>query len=75
MNETIIEFYSKYCKNNQHHECLKRWNGLGFEVICSCICHRNITKKNVVLDGPSKSSSTDYCLLMPNANIEVTKDD
>jgi hypothetical protein len=42
LEEKLIEFCSKYCKNNIHSQCHKIWNGLGFQVICICICHKKI---------------------------------
>ena len=42
MNETnLVEFLSKQCKNKVHIECCGLWEGLGFEVLCECMCHTN----------------------------------
>ena len=57
-NRYIIEFQSKYCKKKEHNNCSNIWNGLGFTVTCTCNCHKEIDKKNIVLDGPGKSSNT-----------------
>jgi hypothetical protein len=48
MQNSIIEFRSKGCKNNNHHHCAGSWNGFGFEVYCSCYCHH---KKEEALDS------------------------
>jgi hypothetical protein len=39
MQNSIAEFRSKDCKNNNHQNCAGSWNGFGFEVYCSCNCH------------------------------------
>jgi hypothetical protein len=40
MNDnTVLQFTSKDCKNNVHSNCHSSWTGLGFNIICSCICH------------------------------------
>ena len=57
-NTYVIEFQSKYCKQKEHNNCSNKWIGLGFTVTCTCNCHKEIYKKNIVLDGPSKSSNT-----------------
>jgi hypothetical protein len=50
--EKILEFCSKYCKNNIHSQCHAIWNGLGFEVICNCVCH----VKKMLDEGESLSN-------------------
>lgn len=57
-NRYIIEFQSKYCKQKQHNNCSNKWKGLGFTVTCTCNCHKEVYEKNIVLDGPGKSSNT-----------------
>jgi hypothetical protein len=57
-NTCIIEFQSKNCKQEQHNNCSNKWIGLGFTVTCTCNCHKEIYEKNIVLDGPGKSSNT-----------------
>jgi hypothetical protein len=57
-NRFILDFQSKYCKKKEHNNCSNRWKGLGFTVICTCTCHKEIDKKNIVLDGRGKSSNT-----------------
>lgn len=69
MNLILIDFISKQCKATQHDECSKRWNGLSFEVICNCNCHKKNNEKNIVLAGRGKSSSTNDCLLQPNEEV------
>lgn len=40
MNEnTVLQFTSKDCKNEVHSKCHSSWTGLGFNIICGCICH------------------------------------
>jgi hypothetical protein len=41
----VIEIRSKYCRSNKHQDCDSRWNGFGFEIVCSCECH--LSKKGV----------------------------
>lgn len=53
-----IDFSSKECKNKNHLLCKYQWEGYGFTVICTCNCHKEISEKNIVLDGPDKSSNT-----------------
>jgi hypothetical protein len=48
MQNSIVEFRSRDCKNNNHQNCAGSWNGFGFEVYCSCICHH---KKGEVLES------------------------
>ena len=38
--QNILEFCSKDCKKNIHIQCHKIWNGLGFDIICNCNCHK-----------------------------------
>ena len=37
----VIDFLSKGCKYKKHQECQGAWVGLGFQVVCNCICHHN----------------------------------
>ncbi len=37
----LVEFVSKQCKKEEHIKCCGLWEGLGFKVLCDCICHRN----------------------------------
>jgi hypothetical protein len=39
VDREVFEFVSKECKHKIHEECYETWSGLGFKVICSCICH------------------------------------
>jgi hypothetical protein len=52
---TIIDFLSRDCKSHQHESCHSKWEGLGFEIICSCKCH--VSKKIVVLDEAPQSAA------------------
>jgi hypothetical protein len=41
MNDAcMIEFRSRYCRSNVHTRCDGRWHGLGYDIICDCICHK-----------------------------------
>jgi len=37
-SDTSIDFLSRECRNNFHNSCHGKWEGLGFEIICSCKC-------------------------------------
>ena len=70
-NTCIIEFQSKYCKKKEHNNCKNRWKGLGFTVTCTCNCHKEVDKKNIVLDGPGKSSNTHHRNHILNLSLET----
>ena len=53
-----IDFISKECRNKNHLLCSHQWEGFGFNVICTCNCHKEIDEKNIVLDEPCKPSNT-----------------
>ena len=53
--DITIDFRSKDCKSNRHQNCASKWNGFGFEIICSCECHES--KKGVVLDEAPQSAA------------------
>jgi len=36
--QTISDFISRDCKSELHESCYGKWEGLGFEIICSCKC-------------------------------------
>jgi hypothetical protein len=38
MTDTVIDFVSRECKTGQHENCRGKWQGLGFEINCNCIC-------------------------------------
>ena len=48
MQNSVLEFRNKDCKNNNHQNCASSWNGFGFEFHCSCNCHH---KKEEALDS------------------------
>ena len=52
---STLQFLSKQCKNKEHIACCGLWEGLGFEIICSCKCH--VSKKGVVLDEAPQSAA------------------
>lgn len=35
----IIDFVSSCCKHNIHEKCHGKWQGLGFDFNCNCMCH------------------------------------
>ena len=37
-NQTVSDFLSRECKSQLHESCHGKWEGLGFEIICSCKC-------------------------------------
>jgi hypothetical protein len=37
----VIDFRGKGCKDNDHQKCYGTWIGLGFQVVCNCLCHHN----------------------------------
>ena len=65
-----IDFSSIECRNKNHLLCKYQWEGFGFTVICTCNCHNEIDEKNIVLDGPGKSSNT-HC---SNHVLNLAKD-
>jgi hypothetical protein len=36
--QTISDFLSRECKSQLHESCHGKWEGLGFQIICSCKC-------------------------------------
>jgi hypothetical protein len=54
MQNSVLEFRSKDCKNNNHQTCAGKWNGFGFEVYCSCSCHCHHKKEKALesVGGP-----------------------
>jgi hypothetical protein len=38
---STIDFLSRDCKSKNHVNCGREWTGIGFKVICRCICHNN----------------------------------
>jgi hypothetical protein len=66
-----IDFSSIECRNKNHISCKYQWEGLGFTVICTCNCHNKIYEKNIVLEGPGKSSNTHHRNLVPNLSLET----
>lgn len=39
MSESTLDFLSKNCQQDKHQDCGFKWSGLGFEVVCRCLCH------------------------------------
>ncbi len=46
-NTIVADFVSRDCKSNLHQNCHGKWKGLGFEVICRCLCSHD--KKEMAL--------------------------
>lgn len=40
MKVCLIDFTSRDCKDSSHNLCHGSWQGLGYEVICNCFCHK-----------------------------------
>ena len=55
MTDTVIEFISRECKTGQHQNCCSKWQGLGFEISCGCMCGH---KKNYCSLDSVKGSTT-----------------
>lgn len=54
MNEdTILQFTSKECKNKVHSKCHSSWTGLGFNIICRCICHGHRSAVSIIKNKTS----------------------
>jgi hypothetical protein len=47
-----LEFLNRECKNNEHYECIGRWQGLGFKIYCSCDCHHKKEEALESVGGP-----------------------
>jgi hypothetical protein len=52
MQNLVVEFWSKDCKNNNHQNCAGSWNGFGFEFYCSCNCHHKKEEALESVGGP-----------------------
>jgi hypothetical protein len=39
MDKHSLDFVNRECKDSSHDKCHGSWQGLGYEVICSCVCH------------------------------------
>jgi hypothetical protein len=56
MQNSVVEFRSKDCKNNNHQNCAGSWNGFGFEFYCSCNCHHKKEEALESVGGPVASA-------------------
>jgi hypothetical protein len=66
----VIDFISKQCKDNLHSECSGRWEGLGFEFICTCRCKHD--KNSQALESVHQpSSNTNQSIQPSTVRIEV----
>ena len=53
--DIAIDFRSKDCKSNRHQNCASKWNGFGFEIICSCECHKKKEQQHALAEvGPMR---------------------
>jgi hypothetical protein len=71
MNEAnLVEFLSKQCKNKEHITCCGLWEGLGFEVLCSCKCHKKKEQQALAeVEGPETNAVEN------KPSLEVKQDD
>jgi hypothetical protein len=54
-----IDFLSRWCGTGEHSECAGAWQGLGFQVLCNCECHKEkrvVRQTRTVVGGLSQSS-------------------
>lgn len=59
MNEnTILQFTSKDCKNEVHSKCHSSWTGLGFNIICGCVCHGQKPAASIIKNKKCSGLST-----------------
>jgi hypothetical protein len=41
IRQQTIDFLSRWCgTTGEHSECAGAWQGLGFQVLCNCECHK-----------------------------------
>jgi hypothetical protein len=54
---TIIDFLSRDCKSQLHESCHGKWEGIGFEIICSCKCgHGKNGQALDLVEGPAANA-------------------
>jgi hypothetical protein len=60
MANAIINFISRDCKNTIHQNCCGMWQGLGFEVLCDCKCHKKKEQQQALAEvgGPTSNAHT-----------------
>jgi hypothetical protein len=77
ITNTYIKFLNRECKNGLHQNCCGRWNGLGFEIICSCRCGHYKNNKNekapVVQVGSSATDTGNDDMQSSNSQEEVQR--
>jgi hypothetical protein len=55
--QTISDFLSRECKSQLHESCHGKWEGLGFEIICSCKCgHSQNGQALELVGGPGANA-------------------
>lgn len=57
-----IEFKSKECKHDNHINCVRLWTGLGFTVLCNCMCHEDSPEKDASSDRGDPASISGHTL-------------
>jgi hypothetical protein len=55
--QTVSDFLSRDCKSQLHESCHGKWEGLGFEIICSCKCgHRKNGQALEWIEAPGSNA-------------------
>jgi hypothetical protein len=55
--QTISDFISRDCKSQLHESCDGKWEGLGFEIICSCKCRHEKNGQTLdLVEGPAANA-------------------
>ena len=60
----IIDFLSRECRTNNHSSCNGKWMGLGYYVICRCLCG-HLSKCSRVKSSEVKLTYKDSCFDVP----------
>jgi hypothetical protein len=67
-----IDFLSRQCRYKAHDHCNGLWNGLGFEAVCKCRCHKKKEKASVEEWEPDTNASN---ITKSPLSLEVSKED
>lgn len=65
-----INFISRDCRNTIHKDCYGIWQGLGFEFICDCKCHRKKEQQALAEVGAPVSNAVEN-----KPSLKVKQDD
>jgi hypothetical protein len=72
MATAVIDFVSRECKHGIHQRCCGKWEGLGFEIICSCKCgHKKTALALTEVEGPLANA---YESIRQPSTREVTQE-